>query len=67
MEPTAKIFSGRGSKVIAEKIAKEYGIEWTHKEFSKDLDFIDDLEIEEEKVMLTSDQLARTLKLYGVN
>ena len=28
---------------------------------------IDDLEVEEEKVMLTSDQLARTLKLYGVN
>lgn len=28
---------------------------------------IDDLEIEEEKVMLTTDQLARTLKLYGVN
>ena len=28
---------------------------------------IDDMEIEEEKVMLTSDQLARTLKLYGVN
>jgi hypothetical protein len=28
---------------------------------------IDDLEIEEEKVMLTNDQLARTLKLYGVN
>jgi hypothetical protein len=28
---------------------------------------IDDLEIEEEKVMLSSDQLARTLKLYGVN
>jgi len=25
MEPTAKIFSGRGSKVIAEKIAKAYG------------------------------------------
>jgi hypothetical protein len=28
---------------------------------------IDDLEVEEEKVMLTTDQLARTLKLYGVN
>ena len=28
---------------------------------------IDDVEIEEEKVMLTRDQLARTLKLYGVN
>ena len=28
---------------------------------------IDDMDIEEEKVMLTSDQLARTLKLYGVN
>jgi hypothetical protein len=28
---------------------------------------IDDLEVEEEKVMLTNDQLARTLKLYGVN
>ncbi len=28
---------------------------------------IDDLEIVEEKVMLTNDQLARTLKLYGVN
>jgi hypothetical protein len=29
---------------------------------------IDDLEIEEEeKIMLTDDQLARTLKLYGVN
>jgi len=28
---------------------------------------IDDIEIEEEKVMLSSDQLARTLKLYGVN
>jgi hypothetical protein len=28
---------------------------------------IDDLEVEDEKVMLTSDQLARTLKLYGVN
>jgi hypothetical protein len=28
---------------------------------------IDDLEIEEEKVLLTDDQLARTLKLYGVN
>ena len=28
---------------------------------------IDDLEVEEEKVMLSSDQLARTLKLYGVN
>ena len=29
--------------------SKEYGIEWTHKEFSKDLDFIDDLEIEEKE------------------
>lgn len=28
---------------------------------------LDDNEVEEEKVMLTSDQLARTLKLYGVN
>ena len=28
---------------------------------------IDDLEVEEEKVMLTDDQLTRTLKLYGVN
>lgn len=28
---------------------------------------IDDIEVEEEKVMLTKDQLARTLKLYGVN
>jgi hypothetical protein len=28
---------------------------------------IDDLEIDEEKIMLTDDQLARTLKLYGVN
>jgi hypothetical protein len=28
---------------------------------------IDDLEVEEEKVMLSRDQLARTLKLYGVN
>jgi hypothetical protein len=28
---------------------------------------IDDVEIEEEKVMLSRDQLARTLKLYGVN
>ena len=28
---------------------------------------IDYLDIEEEKVMLTDDQLARTLKLYGVN
>jgi hypothetical protein len=28
---------------------------------------IDDVEIDEENVMLTSDQLARTLKLYGVN
>jgi hypothetical protein len=28
---------------------------------------IDDLDIEEEKVMLTNDQLTRTLKLYGVN
>ena len=28
---------------------------------------IDDVDIEEEKVMLTKDQLARTLKLYGVN
>ena len=28
---------------------------------------IDDLEVDEEKVMLTDDQLARTLKLYGVN
>jgi hypothetical protein len=28
---------------------------------------IDDIEIDEENVMLTSDQLARTLKLYGVN
>jgi len=28
---------------------------------------IDDLEVEEEKLMLTDDQLARTLKLYGVN
>jgi hypothetical protein len=29
--------------------SEEYGIEWTHKEFSKDLDFIDDLEIEEKE------------------
>ena len=29
--------------------SQEYGIEWTHKEFSKDLDFIDDLEIEEKE------------------
>jgi hypothetical protein len=28
---------------------------------------IDDIEIEEEKVMLTDEQLAMTLKLYGVN
>ena len=28
---------------------------------------IDDLEIEEEKIMLSDEQLARTLKLYGVN
>ena len=28
---------------------------------------IDDLEVEEEKTMLTNDQLKRTLKLYGVN
>ncbi len=28
---------------------------------------IDNVEIEEEKVMLSSDQLLRTLKLYGVN
>jgi hypothetical protein len=28
---------------------------------------IDDVEIEEEKTMLTDEQLARTLKLYGVN
>jgi hypothetical protein len=28
---------------------------------------IDNLDIDEEKVMLTNDQLARTLKLYGVN
>jgi hypothetical protein len=28
---------------------------------------IDDLEVEEEKTMITDDQLARTLKLYGVN
>jgi hypothetical protein len=28
---------------------------------------LDDLEEEEEKTMLTDDQLARTLKLYGVN
>ena len=28
---------------------------------------IDDVEVEEEKIMLTKDQLARTLKLYGVN
>jgi hypothetical protein len=28
---------------------------------------IDDLEVEEEKAMITDDQLARTLKLYGVN
>ena len=28
---------------------------------------IDDIEVEEERVMLTKDQLARTLKMYGVN
>ena len=28
---------------------------------------IDDVEVEDEKVMLSSDQLLRTLKLYGVN
>ena len=28
---------------------------------------IDDIEPDEEKVMLTDDQLARTLKMYGVN
>jgi len=28
---------------------------------------IDDNEEQEEKIMLTDDQLARTLKLYGVN
>ena len=28
---------------------------------------IDDVEIEEEKTMLTDEQLARTLKLYGIN
>ena len=28
---------------------------------------IDDIEEEEEKTMLTDEQLARTLKLYGVN
>ena len=28
---------------------------------------IDDLEVDEEKVMITNEQLARTLKLYGVN
>ena len=28
---------------------------------------IDDVEVEEEKTMLTDEQLARTLKLYGVN
>jgi hypothetical protein len=28
---------------------------------------IDNLEVEEEKVMLTDEQLTRTLKLYGVN
>ena len=28
---------------------------------------IDDIGVEEEKVMLTSNQLERTLKLYGVN
>jgi len=28
---------------------------------------IDDVELEEEKTMLTDEQLARTLKLYGVN
>ena len=28
---------------------------------------LDDNEEEEEKIMLTDDQLARTLKLYGVN
>jgi hypothetical protein len=28
---------------------------------------IDDIEVEEEKVYLTDDQLKRTLKLYGVN
>jgi hypothetical protein len=28
---------------------------------------IDDVEEQEEKEMLTNDQLARTLKLYGVN
>jgi hypothetical protein len=28
---------------------------------------IDDIEAEEEKTMLTDEQLARTLKLYGVN
>ena len=29
--------------------SKVYGIEWAHKEFSKELDFIDDLEIEEKE------------------
>ncbi len=29
--------------------SKEYGITWGHKEFSQELDFIDDLEIENEK------------------
>lgn len=28
---------------------------------------IDDIEEEEEKTMLTDEQLARTLKLYGIN
>lgn len=28
---------------------------------------IDDVEVEEEKQMLTDDELARTLKLYGIN
>ena len=30
--------------------SKEYGITWTHKEFSRDLDFIDELKIENNKL-----------------
>jgi len=44
----------------AEKSPKSIKVFWHIPE-------IDDVEVEEEKVMLTSDQLARTLKLYGVN
>jgi hypothetical protein len=28
---------------------------------------IDDVDVDEERVMITDEQLARTLKLYGVN